>query len=535
MSILFQCFGITGLIFVCYGMLAFAITRANTPVFWSILGTGAALIAAFLFGFIRDYGKGQSNYKDFLKSKNLKLGLGSIIYTGILFFAIIVAIVLSEKFYNYQKDFTKNRVHTLSEQSVKLAKDLQSPLKMTVFFDERNQAKGLVKDLLQKYGDQSKQVEVSFIDPDKDPLNAQKFNAKDGDIVIEYKGQHHVTREFTEQGITQAILKVNRTSVPQVCFTKGHGEAAIDMPDEEPRSFSFAKQGLANDGFESTSIELTAAIPANCGILVIAGPTQAFTANEAGMVDQYLENGGKSIWMLDPNVSSTKLSDGPISVSDTGLESVAKKWGVKLGKNFLLEKQMQLFAGERVVLNIRAAAYGDHPVVEALKGRQTVFDRVRSVQKDPDFKGIAIELIKSAPEGTSWSQANVDALFRLQKVAFTPGDIQGSVPFAVVSEKDVDVDGQKKKTQLVVFGDSDFASNGMIRSSEFNFDLLLNAASWMTGQEAQVSIRPKAFESSAVELTPQQSNTIFYVAIVILPMLVLTFGMNLWWYRRRKG
>lgn len=225
-------------------------------------------------------------------------------------------------------------------------------------------------------------------------------------------------------------------------------KAAIDASDEETRSFSFAKQGLANDGFESKSIELTSAIPADCGILIVAGPTQAFTENEAGMVDQFLEKGGKSIWMLDPNISNPKLSNAPIAVLDTGLEAVGKKWGVKLGKNFLLEKQMQLFAGERVVLNIRAAAYGDHPVVEALKGRQTVFDRVRSIQKEPEFKGTAIELIKSAPEGTSWSQSNVDALFRLQKVAFTPGDIQGSVPFAVVSEKDSEVDGQKKENAV---------------------------------------------------------------------------------------
>ena len=234
-------------------------------------------------------------------------------------------------------------------------------------------------------------------------------------------------------------------------------------------------------------------------------------------------------------ISDSNRSNAPIRVLDTGLEAVGKKWGVDLGRNFILEKQVQLFRGVQVVLTARVSDYGDHPVVEPLKGRQTVFERARSVKKDPTFTGTALEVLKTSGDGVTWAQSDVDALFRHQKVAFSPGDMQGPVPIGVVSEKDLEIDGQKKKAQLIVIGDSDFASNPFIQSFEFNFDLMLNAVSWLAGEQEQISIRPKMFQSSAVELTPTQANTIFYVVIIGLPMLVLTFGLNLWWYRRRKG
>ena len=330
---------------------------------------------------------------------------------------------------------------------------------------------------------------------------------------------------------------MSRTTSKTICFTSGHGELSLEDEGENPRSASFLKQGLAADGLNVRALDNSAAsIPSDCNILMVAGPEQAFTPVEATAVDMYLTQGGKAIFLLDPNITSAQLSKAPLTIKDSGLESVLIKWGANVGKNVVLEKQMQLFAGVQISPTIRAQKYGDQPITEPLKkGKQTVFDRVRSVQKSASFAGTAVELVFSGGNGGSWAQADIDAAFRQQTVKPSSGDIQGPVSLALYAEKESDIEGKKLKTQIVVVGDSDFASNAMIRGNEFNFDLVLNSVTYLGGENEQISIRPKAIRASAIELSPEQANTIFYVAIISLPMLVLTFGLNLWWYRKQKA
>lgn len=532
MGLLFQCLGITGIILIFYGLLAFAITQASTWFFWTILGVGGACLVAFLGSFIQRIYLGRLSLKSIFKSRSLQHGTSSIVYSVLVIGIIVVANVQSSKFFNFKKDFTENRVNTLTDQSIKIIQKLKEPLKVFAFFDERNQVKPVLKDLLKMYEAQSDQVEVQFVDPDKEKVLAEKYGATDGDVVVDYKEQTHVTQAPSEEGITQAIMKVSRTKTPTVCFTKGHGELDIDGSDEETRSLSAAKGGMENEGYSPKGIEsVTEDSLKGCEIVVVAGPTQKFTNSEAVQLDQFLEKGGKGVFLLDPHIPDSRLSSSKLSVLDTGLEDLTSKWGAKIGKNFVLEKHLTLFRGVNVDLNVQARRYGDHPIVDPLKGRNTVFDRLRSVNKEEGFSGTAVELVFSASGTNSWAESDVDSIFRTRKVAVDERDIQGPVPIGVASEKG---EGDKK-TQLVVLGDSDFVSNGMVRSFEFNYDFFLNTLNWLSGEVEQISIRPKKIRTSKIELTASQSNTIFYVAIVSLPMLVLVFGLNLWWIRRRRG
>jgi ABC-type uncharacterized transport system involved in gliding motility auxiliary subunit len=573
---IFQYLGITGAILLFYGMVAFALTRANTPFFKGLVGVGLVFLVIFVvkalnrtwqkiiglfiglnavwigaYFFIKD--KDWSNkalavsalvsnlvflwvaktlLKDLFQKRGMRTGTTAAIYSVIVGMILIVINIGSQDF-NKQFDFTAERINTLSDQTIKVASELEDTVKITAFYDGQNQAKPVAKMMLDRYKALGKKIDVSFVDPDQEKLLAEQKKANDGDIVIEYKNQSHTTQELTEQGITQAILKVTRSDSPIVCFTSGHGELSLDAEPENPRSISALKDGLANEGYQPKTLQqLGQELPPECVMLVIAGPQQRFAQSEIDLVDHYLAGGGKVIAMLDPLLSNSKLAQKSFTVQPSGFEEMLKKWGIKLGNNIMLEKHLSLYQGVQADLSVRSMNYGNHPIVDSLKGKQTVFDNVQSVQKQGGFVGQSYELIKSAGNGNSWAETNIDYLYKAKKADPDGQDILGPVDIAMASEKELD---NKKKVQLIVFGDSDFASNNLINSYEFNYDLVLNAMNWMVGDAKKISIRAKKIKTSAIELSPEESNMIFYIAIISIPMVILIFGINLWWFRRRKG
>lgn len=517
-----------GIVAVTFASLVFF--REKSWSGYGVLGAAFLYNGAFLY-------LSHLYLKELFEKRSLRYGTNAAVYSVIVLAIVIVANVMSQDFHA-QKDFTEGQVHTLTDQSIKLVEGLKGPLMITAFFDDRNETKPEAKELLGMYQSKSKQVTVNFADPDKEKTLAVQHSAKDGDILIVFGEQTSITRELTEQGLTQAMLKVTRSTTPNVCFTKGHGELDIDGPEDEPRSLSASKGGLTNEGYQPKAVEaIVGAVPPDCAILVVAGPTQGFTKEEAGSIDRFLGDGRKALFMLDPNVPDRRLSPTHIGVLDTGLEDVLRKWGVDIGKDVILEKHLQLFAGVKIGLTVLAQTYGNHPIVDPLKGKQTVFQNVRSVRKAENFGGTVVDLISSAGGDASWAETDIDQLFRQGKANLEAHDVPGPVTIAVSSEREGEKEGETAMptARLVVIGDADFASNGLIRSYEFNFDLFLNSLNWLQGEMEKISIRPKQIRSSTIELTPAQSNTIFYVAIIGLPMLVLIFGMDLWWYRRRRG
>jgi ABC-type uncharacterized transport system involved in gliding motility auxiliary subunit len=88
-----------------------------------------------------------------------------------------------------------------------------------------------------------------------------------------------------------------------------------------------------------------------------------------------------------------------------------------------------------------------------------------------------------------------------------------------------------KQARVVVFGDSDFATNGVL-GVQGNQDLFLNAVSWVSQQENLIAIRPKEFEDRRITLTAAQQSNITWFSLLLVPGAVFGAGIYRWWQRR---
>ena len=92
-------------------------------------------------------------------------------------------------------------------------------------------------------------------------------------------------------------------------------------------------------------------------------------------------------------------------------------------------------------------------------------------------------------------------------------------------------DAPKPESRVVVFGDSDFASNATV-SAAGNRDLFMNTVGWLSQQENLISVRPKEPDDRRLTMTAAQQTNINWLALLGIPGIIFGAGILSWWRRR---
>jgi ABC-type uncharacterized transport system involved in gliding motility auxiliary subunit len=317
-------------------------------------------------------------------------------------------------------------------------------------------------------------------------------------------------KQTDEQAMVNAILKVTRDKLKRVCFTKGHDERSIS--DTDNSGYALVDGQLKNENYETKEINLatSAQVPAECEVLVVAGPKKSLLAEESASIGKYLDGGGKVFLLLEPN-------------TDPQIGDVLNAWNIKLGNDIVLcGPQTGLNTVMPVVLE-----YPEHPITKDLRRAQTVYPEARSVKTgDSAAAGIQTTEILKTLEGT-WGETQLTEL-KGQEPKYEAGkDIEGPVSIGVAASKKVG----DKESRLVVIGDSGFAANGSIRWGA-NGSMFFNSVNWLAQDEDLISIRPKSTTSRSLIMTEAQQTTFWWLAVMFMPLGAVGAGAYIWWNRR---
>ncbi|MEC8913138.1 MAG: hypothetical protein VX478_06900, partial [Chloroflexota bacterium] len=89
----------------------------------------------------------------------------------------------------------------------------------------------------------------------------------------------------------------------------------------------------------------------------------------------------------------------------------------------------------------------------------------------------------------------------------------------------------RKPAKIVIFADSDFATNKYFHSSD-NADLFLNSVNWLADDYELISIRPKLVPYRELVVNSRERDFIKWSSWVLPPALALILGIFVWWRRR---
>ncbi|WP_027377426.1 gliding motility-associated ABC transporter substrate-binding protein GldG [Kaistella palustris] len=314
-----------------------------------------------------------------------------------IIYIILAALLLLGAFGIFSKrfDLTQEKRYTLSESTVKVLKSVTKPLTVDVYLEgdfpaSFRQLQNETRFMLEEFRKINPKVDYKFIDPIKTKMSKETLAAmgmqpsvlpdmKDGKIseivmfpyaVLKYKDSSFSVPLIINQNGIDASEQLNR-SIENLEYnfisnikllTESQKKTVgilINQDELGPAQFQgFMDMALENYNagpiIPANQTELSIAdIPRlkQMNALVIAKPRKAFTENEKVILDQYIMNGGKTLWMIDAvNAEmdtlfrSKKIMAYPM---DTNLTDFFFNYGLRI--NAGLVKDMKKSALLRIV------------------------------------------------------------------------------------------------------------------------------------------------------------------------------------------
>jgi len=449
-----------------------------------------------------------------LKRKKIFYGVNLVVLIIVVLGLVVTANYVSSDYYE-RWDLTANRQFTLSNETNKVLNRLQHKLKITAFFQEGTSAK--INDLLADYSYLNKNIQYEVIDPDKEPTIAKNYGINtNGVIVLQYKNKTIKIEQANENGITNAVIKLLRNRVINICYLTGNGER--DLSDTTKGiGYGKFKQALRDQDYKVRKLLLpsAASIPTTCTMVIGAGAIKPFLPSELKVLTDYLKRGGYLFLMID-------------SETQTGISGFLSKYGIDVGNNVVLDKVVRLFQGPGLGIAPIVKTYSKKSDITQNFEGETIFPLVRTVDaaksKNPDYNIVSI----AKTSNTSWADTDLKTLFSKGIARFEPNDIRGPVSVAAAGT----LKFGNKIARIAVFGTARIASNKYINAL-FNKDLVMNTVSWLVKEENLITIRPKTNKNQQMFLTAAQGKLIFYLTVILIPLL-LFFGAMLAYKRMRR-
>ncbi len=473
-------------------------------------------LAAIVLALIVDY----KFYLEFFTMKTTKHGMnmGVII---LLAFILIVAVNFLGVQFDHTFDMTRNKINTLSDQSLTALAHLKHDLNLLVFYrsGENQQLRVQLRANFEKYLDASGKVKLKFVNALTHPSLARQYlEHQQFAVIADYEGRRvEINAPYGEQQTTSAILRVEAKQQKTIYFLTGHGERSIDG-NQSGNISGFAKE-LRNEGYKVAQIDLMKGdkLPTPPGVVVIDGPTSPYLPAEIGELRKFAMAGGRLMICIDPGTQDN-------------LAQLTNAFGIEFHNNYVINEFEQL--NELGPLAALGAEYDrNNPITKKfyIGGRVMgsiflVASEVTPMHNAPS--GLTLTpIVKTSPE--AYVSNNPKPMANPQHRVVT---------LAVAAHGQLDSGAKtpttyQKNFEAVVFGDSDFTDNSFFRFGA-NQDLAMNSVAWLADDLTNISIRPRTPTATPLELT-STNQIIFLLSGLGLPLFFIILS-GFFWYRRRS-
>ncbi|MFT5715678.1 MAG: gliding-associated putative ABC transporter substrate-binding component GldG [Flavobacterium sp.] len=555
-----------------------------------------------------------------LKKSNLKSVLITI---GIL---LIINTIGHQFFYRF--DLTKDHRYTLSKTSLDIVKQVKEPLYIKIYLQGDLPAEFIrlqreTQQLLEEFQAYNQNIVFEFINPleneDTSMDNIKELYRKGltpVNITVDDKGKQSQAMVFPwaiavyqnkevnipllknrmgatttemvigsvqhlEYSISDALNKVTTVKQKTVAVIKGNGE----LQDVLMAKFLLQIRESYHIGpftLDSVAKDPTGSLNAlaKYDLAIIAKPTEMFSDAEKQVLDQFIINGGKTLWLVEQvNVEMDSLYNASGSTfafpRDLNLNDMFFKYGFRINSDIVKDEQgspIKLATGEQgsatqyQEFNWKFAPLvypeSSHPIVKNLGGIK--FDFANSI--DTLKNGIKKTILLKSSLYSKKIGAPVEINLDIVAEETSPNHYMktGNIPLALLLEgsfhsmfenrvlpfNQATFESAGKKNKMIVISDGDLLRNQLDKNLQpvelgydqrsgnlyDNKDFMLNCVNYLLDDTGLINIRSKDLDLALLDKEKVFANYGKTQVITIgLPLLILAlFGVVFTYLRKRK-
>ena len=554
------------------------------------------------------------------KKNNLKSVL-------IILAIVVLANVIGSSFF-HRFDLTKDKRYTLSPTSLNIIKQVQNPLSIKVYMQgdlpaEFKRLQQETKQLLEEFQAYNKNIIFEFVDPleneDASMDNIKELYRKGLtpiNITVDDKGKQSQAMVFPwaiavydnkevnipllknimgasttqkvigsvqhlEYSIAEALNKITKAKQKKIAVIKGNGELQdilmakfLLQVRESYHIGPFTLDSVAkNPGGSLEALE-------KYDLAVIAKPTETFTDAEKQVLDQFIINGGKTLWLIDQvtaEMDSLYDSSGATLAypKDLNLNDMFFKYGIRINPDLVKDEQgspIKLATGEQgsatqfQEFNWKFApqVYPNslHPIVKNLGGIKFDFANPIDTLKNGIKKTILLESSQYSKKIGTPSEINLNIVAE----ETSPNDYlnKGKIPLSILLEgtfhsmfenrvlpfEQKAFQASGKKNKMIVISDGDLIKNQLDKNFQpvelgydqrsgnlyDNKDFLINCVNYLLDDTGLINIRSKDLDLPLLDKEKvYEKYTQTQILTIGLPILILAlFGVAFTFLRKRK-
>ncbi len=434
-----------------------------------------------------------------------------------LFVGLLALLAWLSERYPITIDMSNNQRNSLSQETIRLLEQVESPIEITLFISPVNERKPTLEKLFQRYSQLQANIRVQVLNPDLNPDLVRSHDIRyDGEVVLEYLGRNEKISQISEANVSNTIQRLLRQGERWLVFLQGHGER--NPHGEANHDYSQFATQLAGKGYsiENLTLAQVSSIPDNTDVLVLASPRVPLLPGEIRLLQEYIEAGGNFLWLADPEQALE------------GLEMLGENLASGFVPGIIIDPNSQLMGLDRNDFTL-IGEYPRHPITNNLSSL-SLFPKAQAIEFYGDENWQRQNFLQS--DIRSWNET---------------GDMQGDVykgdnddeisgPLTIglsLARSEHDSEGQLFEQRAIIVGDADFLSNTYLGNGS-NLEIGINLVNWLSHDDRLISISPRPAPDTRLELSPREQLAIAVFFLLALPLGLLFSGLRIWLKRRKR-